>query len=63
MKDFFDTIYEMRRAEEPNYCQEMYALLDNAIQNVLTNNKANPLSLLNTADTTFENNYLSRMNK
>ena len=63
MKDFFDTIHDMRRAEEPNYCQEMYALLDNAIQNVLANEKANPLSLLNTADTTFENNYLSRMNK
>jgi hypothetical protein len=53
----------MRRAEEPNYCQEMYALLDNSIQNVLANDKANPVALLNTANTTFENNYLSRMNR
>lgn len=63
MKDFFDTIYTMRRAEEPNFCQEMYGLLDNAIQNVLSNSNANALSLLTTANTNFQNTYLSRVKK
>lgn len=63
MKDFFDTIYEMRRDEEPNYCQDMYGLLDNAIQSVLSEPSANPLALLTTANTTFQNLYLSKLNK
>lgn len=63
MEDFFNTIHTMRRAEEPNFCQEMYSLLDNAIQNVLANPNANPLSLLTTANTTFQNTYLSKINK
>ena len=64
MKDFFDTIYDMRRAEEPNYCQEMYDCIDKAIQNVLaTNTTSNPATLLATANNTFQTTYLSRLNK
>lgn len=64
MKDFFDTIHDMRRAEEPNYCQEMYGCIDNAIQNVLsTNSTGSPAALLTTANNTFQSTFLSRLNK
>lgn len=64
MKDFFDTIYDMRRAEEPNYCQEMYDCIDKAIQNVLaTNTASSPAALLTTANNNFQSTYLSRLNK
>jgi len=64
MKDFFDTIYDMRRAEEPNYCQEMYDCIDKAIQNVLaTNTHGTPSALLTTANNTFQTMYLNRLNK
>lgn len=64
MKDFFDTIHTMRRAESPNYCQEMYGILDDSIQNVLSNpSTANPSSLLATANNSFQSRYLSKINK
>ncbi len=63
MKDFFDTIYTYRHAEEPNYCQDMYGLLDLSIQSVLTNPNANPLSLLTTANNNFKERFLDRLNK
>lgn len=64
MKDFFDTIYAMRRAESPNYCQEMYGILDDSIQNVLSNpSTANATSLLTTANNNFQTRYLSKVNK
>ncbi len=65
MKDFFDTIYDYRRKEEPNYCQDMYGLLDNAIQNVLSDKSgtANPTALLQTANLNFQNQFLKRLNK
>lgn len=61
-QDFFDSIQQIRRAEEPNYCQEMYALLDNSLQAVLSNPfQANAESLLTTANGQFESNYLSKV--
>lgn len=61
-KDFYDTINDRKKAEEPYYCQEMYALLDNALQEILANPfQANPKSLLTTADSQFESNYLSKV--
>ena len=35
-QDFFDTIFDIRHIEEPYYTQEMYGLLDTAIQAVLS---------------------------
>lgn len=62
-QDFFDTINTMKRDEEPHFTQEMYGLLDNAIQAVLANPfNANAESLLTTADAQFEATYLSRLN-
>lgn len=65
MKDFFDTIYDYRRKEEPNYCQDMYGLLDNAIQSVLSDKSgsANPTALLTTANANFQTQFLKRLNK
>lgn len=61
-QDFFDTIDDMKRDEEPNYCQDMYGLLDNAIQSVISNPfTADCKSLLTTANNTFQTNYLSKL--
>ncbi len=61
-KDFFDTIYDMRRDEEPYYCQDLYGLLDNAIQNVLANpTTANPLAQLQTQNNQFQSRFLDRV--
>lgn len=64
MKDFFGTINAMRRDEEPNYCQDMYGVLDNAIQSVLSNpGSANPFALLTTANNNFQSQFLNKLNK
>ncbi len=61
--DFFDTLPEMKRAEEPYYCQDMYKLLDAAIQNVLSNKgTANCKSLLDTANSQFQKDFLNKVN-
>ncbi len=61
-QDFFDTIEEFKRAEEPYYCQDMYKLLDNALQNVISNpGLANCKSLLDTANSQFQTNYLNKL--
>lgn len=65
MKDFFDTINDYRRKEEPNYCQDMYGLLDNAIQNILSDKAgtANAQALLITANNNFQSQFLDLLNK
>lgn len=65
MKDFFDTINDYRRKEEPNYCQDMYGLLDNAIQNILSDKAgtANAQALLTTANNNFQSQFLNLLNK
>lgn len=61
-RDFFDTVFDIRKSEEPYYCQEMYSLLDNAIQEVLSKPyTANPASLLTTANNLFQSNYMSKV--
>ena len=60
-KDFYDTVFTIRKGEEPYYCQEMYSLLDNAIQEVLSKPfTANATSLLTTANNQFQSNYMSK---
>lgn len=61
-KDFFDTIYEMRHDEEPYYCQDLYGLLDNAIQNVLKDPAiSNPLTALQTQNSQFQQRFLDKV--
>ena len=60
--DFFNSLNTMKRSEEPYYCQDMYKLLDNAIQNVLSKpGTANCTSLLNTANSQFQSNFLNKI--
>lgn len=61
-KDFFNGISVTRKAEEPHFCQEMYSLLDNALQEILSNPfNANPLSVLTTANSQFQSAYMSKV--
>ncbi len=61
-QDFFDKFEDMRHDEEPYYPQEMYLILDQAIQAVLTDpNNSNPQNLLNTANSQFNAQYMSKL--
>ena len=46
------------RAEEPVCCQELYAVLDNCIQEVLTNKIADCAAVREKANSDFQQNYL-----
>lgn len=46
------------RAEEPVCAQELYSVLDNCIQEVLTNKDADCVALLEKANSDFQKNYL-----
>ncbi len=60
--DFFNSLERMKRSEEPYYCQDMYDLLDKAIQKVLSQpGTANCKSLLETANSQFQNNFLNKI--
>lgn len=49
------------RAEEPMCCQELYAVLDSCIQEVLTNENADCAAVLEKANTEFQVNYLDNL--
>jgi ABC-type glycerol-3-phosphate transport system substrate-binding protein len=59
--DFFDEILTMRKPEVPYYSQEMYEILDSVIQNVLTNQNANPSALLTSANEQFQTQYMNNV--
>ena len=50
------------RTEEPVCAQELYAILDNCIQNVLTDENADCKQILETANHEFQVNYLDNLN-
>lgn len=63
-QDFFNTIDDMKRKEEPNSCQDMYELLDGALQKVLAEDTcftANCANLLTSANNDFYNRFLSKL--
>lgn len=61
-KDFFNSIDTIRHAEVPYYAQERYTALDICISEVLTNpDTANCRTLLQNANTNFNNNYRSKV--
>ena len=49
------------RAEEPVCCQELYAVLDNCIQEVLTNENADCAAVLEKANSDFQHNSLDNL--
>ena len=63
--DFFNGEYavsKIKRSEEPNNCQDMYAKLDNAIQEILARpDSANARSELTTANTQFQQQFLDKI--
>lgn len=60
-EDFFDSIVTMRRQEVPYYSQEMYEILDTVIQQVLSNENANPAALLSSANSQFQTQYMNNV--
>ena len=55
-----DTSIELK-PEEPVCAQELYAVLDGLIQEVLTNQNANIKALVSTANSEFQSNYLNNL--
>lgn len=49
------------RPEEPMCCQELYSVLDNCIQEVLTNENADYAAVLEKANSDFQQNYLNNL--
>lgn len=60
-KPFYDKVYDILKAEEPNYCQNMYTALDVAVQKVMNDKNADSKALLQTAASDFQN-YLNQLN-
>ncbi len=59
--DFYETLGKIKKTEEPFYTQEMYEILDACIQQVLTNQNANPAALLTSANNTFQTQYMNQV--
>lgn len=60
--DFLDNLGDCElRAEEPVCAQELYGILDNCIQEVLTNKDADCAALLEKACSDFQKNYLDNL--
>lgn len=61
--DFYEKIDQMKRKEEPNFCQDMYQLLDEAIQAVIKSggSKTDCYNILTTKNSTFQSNYLNKI--
>lgn len=59
-KDFFAFNGIKIRPEEPKCCQELYAVLDGAIQEVITNKNADFASVAKTANRDFQLNHLDK---
>ena len=60
-KDYFDMSKVTLRAEEPVCCQELYAVLDNIVQEVLVNKDADIDALVKTAASDFQKNSLDNI--
>ncbi|MCH3977039.1 MAG: extracellular solute-binding protein [Bacilli bacterium] len=60
--EFFDTVKTLRHSEVPYYAQEMYTLLDTAIQAIFVDPYTTSASAqLTTANSTFNKQYMSKL--
>ena len=57
----FNIDFVPEKAEEPICAQELYGILDNCIQEVLTNKDADCAALLEKACSDFQKNYLDNI--
>lgn len=61
-KNFYDNIMTNKHSEEPYYAQELYEILDDCIQSILEDPfTANVETLLATAESKFNKNYMSKV--
>lgn len=62
-KDFYALFNEMKRTEEPYYCQEMYTALDSGIQSILDPKgiTVNVKNLLTTINDKFQRDYMNKV--
>jgi len=60
--DFVENCTAEIQAEEPVCAQELYAILDNCIQQVLIDENADCRALLEKANSDFQKNYLDNLN-
>lgn len=62
--DFYNSLSEIKRFEEPNYSQELYEILDEVLQDILGPDGINKSSesLLRSASEKFQSTYLDRLN-
>ena len=59
--DYFDFTGVILRPEESACCQQLYAILDGVIQEVMTNENADIDALTKTAVEDFQKNHLDKM--
>lgn len=60
-KEYFDMDNVQIRAEEPVNCQQLYSILDNCIQSILTDKNINLNQLAEDAANNFQKNYLDNV--
>lgn len=60
-KEYFDMDNVNIKAEEPVNCQQLYSILDNCIQSILTNKDINLNQLAENAAGDFQKNYLDNI--
>jgi ABC-type glycerol-3-phosphate transport system substrate-binding protein len=61
-RDYFENKEVKIKPEAPYNCQDLYGVLDNLIQKVLSDKNADPKSLLDTAAKEFQKDYLDSVN-
>lgn len=60
-KPYYDGAFKNVRAEEPVNCQDLYAELDNCLQQVLTDKNADPKTVLTAASKDFQTKFLDKV--
>lgn len=60
-KEYFDMENVQIKAEEPINCQQLYSILDNCIQSILTNENIDLKQLAASAASDFQKNYLDNV--
>jgi multiple sugar transport system substrate-binding protein len=60
-KPYYDTTFKILKPEERNNCQDLYAILDKAIQKVLMDINADPKAVLKAANMEFQTKFLDKI--
>ncbi|MBC8060072.1 MAG: ABC transporter substrate-binding protein [Clostridiaceae bacterium] len=60
-KPYYEGAFKSIKAEEPYNAQDMYALFDTCIQNVITDKNSDPKALLDKASSDFQTKFLDKI--